>query len=173
MYVNTEYQYDISYVTWQIVHDCIRRFKAHNHIPWHTHLARLIGTRMCVCTVMTLYLWACHGVYTQIYIHWYIYSVEICTSHTPGQTLIAPNTPFIAPNTPLIALNTPPRAVFYLAGFPTKNPEEEDPRRSTWYKFFEGGPFLLGSWLGNLPHTKKTRGGGFLQSTFMDIFAFW
>ena len=34
----------------------------------------------------------------------------------------------------------PPPGVSYLLCSLIKNPEEEDPPRSTWYKFFEGGP---------------------------------
>jgi len=39
----------------------------------------------------------------------------------------------------------PPGVVSYLLCSPIKNPEEEDPLRSTWYKFFEGGPLPPGS----------------------------
>jgi len=38
--------------------------------------------------------------------------------------------------------------------------EEEDPPRSTWYKFFEGGPLPSGSWSGNIVNRKPPRGGG-------------
>jgi len=44
----------------------------------------------------------------------------------------------------------PPGGVSYLLCSLIKNPEEEDPPRSTWYKFFEGGPLASDSWLGNI-----------------------
>jgi len=55
----------------------------------------------------------------------------------------------------------PPGKVFYLAGSLIKNPEEEDHPRSTWYKFFEGGPRPPGLWLGNLQNRRPPRGGRF------------
>ena len=58
----------------------------------------------------------------------------------------------------LITANSSPGGVSSLAGSPKKNPEEWDPPRSTWYKFFEGSPL---PWLGNLPNQKKPRGVGF------------
>jgi len=61
----------------------------------------------------------------------------------------------------LIAGTLPPRGGLVFCSFPTKNPEEEDPPRSAWYKFFRGGPLPPGSWLGNLPNRKPTQGGGF------------
>ena len=45
----------------------------------------------------------------------------------------------------LIERNLPPRGVSYLLCLLIKNPEEEDPPRSTWYKFFEGFPLPPGS----------------------------
>jgi len=54
----------------------------------------------------------------------------------------------------------PARGISYLAGSLTKNPEEEDPPRSTWYKFFVGGPLPPGSCVGNLPNKKHPSGGG-------------
>jgi len=39
----------------------------------------------------------------------------------------------------------PPGGVSYLLGCLFKNPEEEDPNRIIWYKFFEGGPLPPGS----------------------------
>ena len=56
-------------------------------------------------------------------------------------------------NTPFLSGKDAARGVSYLLCPLIKNPEEEDPKkknppRSTWYKFFEGGPFPPGSWLG-------------------------
>ena len=66
----------------------------------------------------------------------------------------------------LIAGTLPPGGWFLFTMFPIKNPEEEDPPRSTWYKFFEGGPLppARGSWLGNIVHRKPPRVGVFFQS---------
>ena len=50
--------------------------------------------------------------------------------------------------------------------FLIKNPEEEDPPWSTWYKFFEGGPLPPGSWSGNIVNRKTPRGGGLFRSTY-------
>jgi len=47
--------------------------------------------------------------------------------------------------------------------FLIKNPEEEDPPWSAWYKFFEGGPLPPGSWSGNIVNRKTPRGGGSLS----------
>ena len=55
----------------------------------------------------------------------------------------------------------PPGGVFYLVGSITKNPEKEDPPRSTWYKLFEGGPLAPSSLLENPPNRGKTLGGRF------------
>jgi len=51
----------------------------------------------------------------------------------------------------------PPGGVLYLLCSLIRNPEEEDPPRSTWYKLFEGGPLPPGSWSGNI--VKPPRGG--------------
>ena len=61
----------------------------------------------------------------------------------------------------------PPGGGSYLLGSLIKNLEEEDPPRSTWYKFFEGGPLPPGSWLGNLTNWKPPPGGGVLRSIHM------
>ena len=61
----------------------------------------------------------------------------------------------------LIVGNPYPRGGPYSASSLTKKPEEKDPPRSTWYKFFEGGPLDLGSWLGKLPNRRPPQGGGF------------
>jgi len=45
-----------------------------------------------------------------------------------------------------------------------KNLEEEDPPRSTWYKFFEGVPLPSSSWSGNMVNRKPPWGGGFFRS---------
>jgi len=54
----------------------------------------------------------------------------------------------------------PPGGVFCLVESITKNPEKENPPRSTCYKFFEGGPLPPGSLLENPPNRKKTLGAG-------------
>ena len=54
-----------------------------------------------------------------------------------------------------------PGGVSYLLGSLIKYPEKEDLPRSTWYKFFEGGPLPPDSWLRTLAHRKPTPGGGF------------
>jgi len=55
--------------------------------------------------------------------------------------------------------NPPPRRDFQLLCSLIKNPEEEDPFRSTWYKFFERGPHPPGSWWGKMVNRKTPRGG--------------
>jgi len=57
---------------------------------------------------------------------------------------------------------SPTGEVSYLAL--TKKLEEEDPPRSTWYKFFVGGPLPPGSWLGNLPNRRTSLDGWCDQS---------
>ena len=56
---------------------------------------------------------------------------------------------------------------FLFTTLPIKNLEEEDPPRSTWYKFFKarGGPLPPGSWLGNIVHRKTPPLGGFFRSS--------
>jgi len=51
-----------------------------------------------------------------------------------------------------------PGGVSYVLCSLIKNPEEEDPPRSTRYKFFEWGPFPPGSWLGNTVNRNPPRG---------------
>jgi len=53
-----------------------------------------------------------------------------------------------------------PGGVSYLLCSHIKKHEWEDPPRSTWYKFFEGGPLTHGSWWGNIVNRKPPRGGG-------------
>jgi len=45
----------------------------------------------------------------------------------------------------IIERNPPPGGVSYLLCSLIKKREQEDPPRSTWYKFFEGGPLTHGS----------------------------
>jgi len=70
----------------------------------------------------------------------------------------------------------PPVGFPYLLCSLIKNPEKEDPPRSAWYKFFEGGPLPLGSWLGNIVNRKPPRGEGFLSINlhvdFMSVLLF-
>jgi len=57
--------------------------------------------------------------------------------------------------------NPPPPGGFPVTMFLNKNPKEEDPTRSTWCKFFEGGCLSLGSCIGNIVNRKPPRRGGF------------
>jgi len=57
----------------------------------------------------------------------------------------------------------PPGGGSYLRCSLIKNLSEQDPPRSTWYKFFEGGPLPPGSWSGNIVNRKPPRGGGVLS----------
>jgi len=66
---------------------------------------------------------------------------------------LASKYPTLALNTPqenLIAGTSPPRGGFLFTVFPIKNPDQEDPPRSTWYKSFEGGPLSPDPWLGDI-----------------------
>jgi len=71
----------------------------------------------------------------------------------------------------------PPGGGSYLLCSLIKNPKESDPPRSTWYKFFEGGPLPPGSWLGNIVNRKPPRGEGFLSMNlhvdFMSVLLFY
>jgi len=60
----------------------------------------------------------------------------------------------------LIERNPPPSGVSCLLCSLIK---EEGPPRSTWYKFFEGGPLPAGSWSGNIVNRKPPPGGGNLS----------
>ena len=82
----------------------------------------------------------------------------------------------IAGNPPL--QETPPSGgVSYLLCSLIKNPEEEDPPRSTWYKFFEGGTLPPGSWLGNIANRNPPRGGfsaiNLIQSRLIQMCGTW
>jgi len=55
---------------------------------------------------------------------------------------------------------TPPPGGFLFTMFPNQEPGGRGPPRSTWYKFFEGGPLPLGSWWGNILYRKPPQGGG-------------
>ena len=57
----------------------------------------------------------------------------------------------------------PPGGVSCLLCSLIKNPEKEDPPRSTWYAFFEGGPLPPGSWSGNIVNRKPPRRGVILS----------
>jgi len=50
-----------------------------------------------------------------------------------------------------------------------KNPEEDHPRQSTWYKLFEGGPLPPGSWPGTIVNRNPCGGGGFFWSTWNPV----
>jgi len=56
----------------------------------------------------------------------------------------------------LIERKPPPRGSFLFTTL-IKNPEGEESPRSTWYKFFEGGPL---PWSGNIVNRKHPPGGG-------------
>ena len=68
-------------------------------------------------------------------------------------------------DTILIKEPPPPWGVFFLLSYLIKNPEEEDPPRSTWYKFFEGGPLTPGSSSGNMVNRKPPWDGSFISVT--------
>ena len=63
-----------------------------------------------------------------------------------------------------------PGGVSYLLCSLIKNPEEEEPPRSTCYKLFEGVPVPPGSWSGNIVNMKLSRGGGVLSINIYTCF---
>jgi len=88
-------------------------------------------------------------IFTRIHMYVYICTHSVCTyAHT--NTLWSKEPP-------------PPGKVSRLLCSLIKNPEEEDPPRSTWYKLFEGGPLPPGSWSGNIENRKPPPGGGVLS----------
>ena len=53
----------------------------------------------------------------------------------------------IIARTTLVERNPSPGGVSYILCSLIKNPEEEDPLRSTWYKLFKGGSSSSGFWI--------------------------
>jgi len=70
----------------------------------------------------------------------------------------------------LIERTPPPGGVSYLLCCLIKKPEEEDPLRSTWYKFFERGPLPLESWLGNIVNKKTPPEGGVSFDQYTSVY---
>ena len=93
-----------------------------------------------------IYIYIC--TYAYIHIYAYIYECIYMYFHTYTYVCIHMHTQCVYICThkhTMIERTPPPGKVSRLLCSLIKNPEEEDPPRSTWYKFFEGGPLPPGS----------------------------
>ena len=90
-------------------------------------------THMYVCAIYI-------HMYTPVLTHTYMQSIYTYTCNLYVQSICAIYIHLLIERTPPPRVGFPMYYVCYVLCSLSKNPEEEDPPRSTWYKFFEGVP---------------------------------